>query len=170
MSYILQIEKKHIVSCTLISFFLPQCRAAAQTCRRKPRHRPGLVRSSPSSGTTLWPWWFCARSRTTLMYGHLEQWREFPQNGNAPSSTSAPGRWAGEGVSWEFLLCHSKQHVGIVFALLQGVDALRLPLWPGLQKHGLSPQDAWAKKEGTRWGIIEPEVTIMILRKSSLER
>lgn len=44
---------------------LLRCRAAAQTCRRRPRRLPGPVQSSPSSGTTLWLWWFCARSRTT---------------------------------------------------------------------------------------------------------
>lgn len=59
---------------------------------------------------------------------------------------------AGEGVSSDFVLCHGEQHVGIVLALLQGVDALCLPLWPGLQEHGLSPQDAWGEQNGNQRG------------------
>lgn len=35
---------------------LPQCHAAAQTCRRKPRHPPGLNQSSLCGGTTPGPW------------------------------------------------------------------------------------------------------------------
>lgn len=46
-----------------------------------------------------------------------------------------------------FVLCHGKQHVGVVLALLQGVDALCLPLRPGLQEHGLSPQNAWVNTQ-----------------------
>lgn len=42
----------------------PLCRAAAQICRRRPRHPPGQSQSSPCGGTTLWPWLFYARSRT----------------------------------------------------------------------------------------------------------
>lgn len=43
----------------------------------------------------------------------------------------------------DVVLGYSEQDVGVVFALLQSVDTLGLPLGPGLQKHGLGPQDAW---------------------------
>lgn len=39
------------------------------------------------------------------------------------------------------VLGHSQQDMGVMFALLQSVHTLGLPLRPGLQKHCLSPQD-----------------------------
>lgn len=37
-------------------------------------------------------------------------------------------------------LRHGQEHVGVVLTLLQGVDALGLPLGPCLQEDGLGPQ------------------------------
>lgn len=37
-----------------IRSIIPVCHAAAQTCRREPKHRPGQAQSSPFGGTTLW--------------------------------------------------------------------------------------------------------------------
>lgn len=73
---------------------------------------------------------------------------------------------AGERANSGFLLCHGEQHVGIVLALLQGVNALCLPLRPGLQEHSLGPQDAWANTAEQQ--LCEPMVTIMIVRKCLL--
>lgn len=40
-------------------------------------------------------------------------------------------------------LGHGQQHVGVVLTLLQGVNALGLPLGPGLEEDGFRPQHAW---------------------------
>lgn len=47
----------------------------------------------------------------------------------------------------EAILSYSKQDVGIMFALFQSINALSLPLWPGLQKHGLGPQNSLCKEK-----------------------
>lgn len=78
---------------------------------------------------------------------------------------------AGGGVNSDIVLCHREQHVGIMLALLQGVNALRLPLWPGLQEHGLSPQDAWVEqKRQPERQLREPTTTVMVVSKCLIQQ
>lgn len=62
-------------------------------------------------------------------------------------------------IQWEnmAILGNSEQDMGIMFTLLQSINAFSLPLGPGLQKHSLSPQDTfvgrdreWCKRENMR--------------------
>lgn len=53
------------------------------------------------------------------------------------------------------LLSHSEQHMGIVFALLQSINTFSFPLWSGLQKHSLCPQNPWERRHGSRMSHAE---------------
>lgn len=71
------------------------------------------------------------------------KWQKISINSSKSTTTEFRGK---TGV----VLSHSKQHVGIMFTLLQSIDAFRLPLWSGLQQHSLCPQNTLENRHRSR--------------------
>lgn len=62
------------------------------------------------------------------------------RNSHMPITTECWGR-LNNSRRTRVILSHSEQHMGIMFTLLQSINTFSLPLWSGLQKHSLCPQN-----------------------------
>lgn len=78
--------------------------------------------------------------------------QEISINSSRSMTTEFRGRTNNRGKTG-VVLSHSEQHVGIMFTLLQSIDAFRLPLWSGLQEHSLCPQNTLENRNRRRMSM-----------------
>lgn len=80
------------------------------------------------------------------------KWQKISINSSSSMTTEFRRRTNNRGKTGD-VLSHSEQHVRIMFTLLQSIDAFRLPLWSGLQEHGLCPQNALENRHRRRMSM-----------------